>query len=626
MTAAAALAVRSLKDLYPGPRPFLPDEAHLFFGRDQEAANLRDLALSYRMMLLYARSGAGKSSLVNARLLDALKHEGFTALRGRVAGDLPPDLLQTRDPGFNVHTFHALTSLAGDAIRAEDARRMSLGDYIGRLNREAPYYVVFDQFEEFFTVHPDRWRDRRPFFEQLQKVLRENENVHVLLVIREDYVASLDPFSDLAPGGLRFRFRLERLRQDQAKAAIEQPLLRAGLRFESPEIVNDFLKELSKERIELGREVIESEGEYIEPMHLQVVCRSLVEKLPAGTTVISRAALSTYGNVDETLSEYYNGAISGSLRYYRQRSGLGEMVLSAFRKREGAEARLRRWFDGCLITKSGTRGFMFMGDARSHGVSELTIRRLAEERMVQVERRAGAEWVELTHDRFIGPVVSANHAWRVRRRQRILAIAGPLLLAAMLGGLAAREHGARQAASAAEAERKTAVREAERADQDSEKYVRTLLTQWGVAPGPGPLDRTSVNQRIQANTALKQLQIEGQCSGSGVLYFPNSRLDAGAEALLRTAWTEIGLRIDKGRGNPSLNNRLWNAVWKGADVPIVCVKAVALSLVRAGSQLQQVGYPIELHPEQKKQMIQVGVSAASTQKSFWTVQKILDLR
>ena len=48
--------------------------------------------------------------------------------------------------------------------------------------------------------------------------------LRVILVMREDYTAQLDPYADLLPGRLRARFRLERLRRDPALAAVVNPL------------------------------------------------------------------------------------------------------------------------------------------------------------------------------------------------------------------------------------------------------------------------------------------------------------------------------------------------------------------------------------------------------------------
>ena len=72
---------------YIGPRTFSLDEADKFFGRDHEARDLIGMIVSHRTMLFYAQSGAGKSSLINAKLIPGLIHEGFEVLPvGRVSG------------------------------------------------------------------------------------------------------------------------------------------------------------------------------------------------------------------------------------------------------------------------------------------------------------------------------------------------------------------------------------------------------------------------------------------------------------------------------------------------------------------------------------------------------------
>jgi hypothetical protein len=68
---------------YVGPRPFEREHAPLFFGRDREANELVSLIISHTEVLLYAQSGAGKSSLVNARLIPLLEAEDFDVLPPR---------------------------------------------------------------------------------------------------------------------------------------------------------------------------------------------------------------------------------------------------------------------------------------------------------------------------------------------------------------------------------------------------------------------------------------------------------------------------------------------------------------------------------------------------------------
>src|SRR5215216_7256562 len=75
---------------YIGPRTFQRNERHLFFGREREARDLISLVASERLVVFYAQSGAGKSSIVNTRLVPNLENNRYEVLPvGRVGGDVP---------------------------------------------------------------------------------------------------------------------------------------------------------------------------------------------------------------------------------------------------------------------------------------------------------------------------------------------------------------------------------------------------------------------------------------------------------------------------------------------------------------------------------------------------------
>lgn len=107
---------------YVGPRPYERGDRHNFIGRAREARELRALIVAEREVLFYAQSGAGKTSLLNARVIPALQEKGFHVLPvARVGSELPPGV----DPGMveNVFVFSALlTSYAvwGSSLIRED--------------------------------------------------------------------------------------------------------------------------------------------------------------------------------------------------------------------------------------------------------------------------------------------------------------------------------------------------------------------------------------------------------------------------------------------------------------------------------------------------------------------------
>jgi len=106
---------------YVGPRAFDTDESGYFFGRDEETEILQGLVMSRRVVLLFAKSGVGKSSLVRAGLIPRLTATR-TAGRGHRARQLPPKMkalpiatvggaLPAQISPKNVHSFIALYSL-----------------------------------------------------------------------------------------------------------------------------------------------------------------------------------------------------------------------------------------------------------------------------------------------------------------------------------------------------------------------------------------------------------------------------------------------------------------------------------------------------------------------------------
>ncbi len=66
---------------YKGPQSYGIQDASLFFGRDREAEQLLSKILSSRFTLLHAQSGAGKTSLLNARIIPQLEQRGWIPVR-----------------------------------------------------------------------------------------------------------------------------------------------------------------------------------------------------------------------------------------------------------------------------------------------------------------------------------------------------------------------------------------------------------------------------------------------------------------------------------------------------------------------------------------------------------------
>ena len=60
---------------YPGPESFARGDDRPYFGREQETTDLSSLAVTERLLVFYAPSGAGKTSLLKA--LTGLELDGI---------------------------------------------------------------------------------------------------------------------------------------------------------------------------------------------------------------------------------------------------------------------------------------------------------------------------------------------------------------------------------------------------------------------------------------------------------------------------------------------------------------------------------------------------------------------
>src|SRR5437016_3113778 len=83
---AGRISMTPMANPYPGPRPFQKDEYRIFAGRDHEVSELTSLIISHQVTLLYAQSGAGKTSVVNAGLSTSLVEKGVRVLPVARAG------------------------------------------------------------------------------------------------------------------------------------------------------------------------------------------------------------------------------------------------------------------------------------------------------------------------------------------------------------------------------------------------------------------------------------------------------------------------------------------------------------------------------------------------------------
>ena len=405
---------------FVGPRPFEKEDSDRFFGRTRETEELLSLIIAHRAVLVYAQSGAGKSSLLRAGVIKRLEELQYPVLRsarvhGLLPNDVPPESVQ------NIFVYHALQYWAATLPNGQsnkDHAKTTLSEFLKPLvaapaageESSPPLIVILDQFEEFFTTNQHRWQERRPFFDQLAQALHDLPTMKVVFVMREEYIAQLEPFAELLPEKLRPRMHLERLRGNAARSAVVKPFQNRGLSFDS-NAADELMKELSEIRVAEGDKFRETHGEFVEPVQLQVVCQSLWENLPSewksgpnassdGSRLITAEYIERFGDVDDALARYYDRSVERAAAASEGRIGEGE---------------LRRWFGTALITPTGTRGLAFRGaPGATWRIPGLALKELEEAHVIRREDRSGTTTHELTHDRFIEPIQKSNDKWLTR--------------------------------------------------------------------------------------------------------------------------------------------------------------------------------------------------------------------
>jgi hypothetical protein len=432
---------------YMGPEAFSREDAALFFGRRQELRDLVALAATERLLLFYAPSGAGKTSLLNAKLIPALEEKLYEMLPvARVSGasEVPATVR-------NVYTYNIMVGLARGEPDPERFAQLSLSDFLWRLStddgqhyalREGseamrlsaskdelwPRVLVLDQFEEIITTYPTFWRHREDFFRQLDEAMRADALLRVVLCLRSDFVQDLDRYTGLLENGLRSRYHMLPMGTADGLAAIEEPARAFHHPFDEV-VARRLLENLSQVREqEATGQVHMVEGEWVEPIQLQVVCYQLWERLrerlgPQPGERIDAEDLQALAGASELASGAADKAPPGEAD---RLSGFVDGALASFYEDALAlalattpgrvdEAFLRDWFSTKLVTDSGTRGFLQRGTEETAGVPEAMVRTLVDRHLLRGDVRGGTRLVELVHDRFVAPIRRSNRLWTEQR-------------------------------------------------------------------------------------------------------------------------------------------------------------------------------------------------------------------
>ncbi len=254
----------------PGEPPFKGLEffdeadANLFFGREQLVEKLADSIRSQRFLaVVVGASGSGKSSLVRAGLIPAIRR------------DVPPERLYEWRVFVMTPTAHPLEALAVALTRDAESvtatatllddlardprslqlwlRRMSENDTTHPSSLIAHHLLVVDQFEELFTLCRDEF-EREQFIDNLLDAVGVQSDssagrtqlLTLVITLRADFYSHLAQYPELRDAVAKQQEYIGPMSVEELRRAMEEPAKRGNWEFE-PGLVDLILRDVGGE-------------------------------------------------------------------------------------------------------------------------------------------------------------------------------------------------------------------------------------------------------------------------------------------------------------------------------------------------------------------------------------------
>jgi len=235
---------------FRGLEVFREEHAKFFFGRESVVQRLQHYLQDHRFLAVIGPSGSGKSSVVQAGLIPALKKsrgqraEGIAQINSSSPSALRPPLYSLFTPQDDpirelaialrpLMTPPPLTSgVIIEALMKNEKQLEYIGRDICQNAGEAKLLLVIDQFEEVFTQTADEQKRQRFFDSLLNTVEAANSPTFIVLTMRSDFLGKCAAYADLNTFIIDHLFQIGPMSLKELHEAIEEPAQRVGLEFE----------------------------------------------------------------------------------------------------------------------------------------------------------------------------------------------------------------------------------------------------------------------------------------------------------------------------------------------------------------------------------------------------------
>ena len=211
---------------YRGLAAFQPDDADRFFGRGELVADLVQRIERDRILFVVGPSGSGKSSLVRAGLIPAIRSGAIPGSERWAVALFSPRSSPIEEMTYQIRRV-AEWVLSDRQLWSSDAR--SLTDAVCEV--AGGLVLVIDQFEELFTLN--RRPEQEAFVELLKTVADSvGSRLRLAMAMRADFYGVCATFPWLAWRASASQVLVGPMSRTDMRKVIEQPATRAGLRLE----------------------------------------------------------------------------------------------------------------------------------------------------------------------------------------------------------------------------------------------------------------------------------------------------------------------------------------------------------------------------------------------------------
>ena len=254
------ISAEPIRTPFPGLRAFQADEYPLFFGRERQVDALITRLQRSHFLAILGTSGSGKSSLIRAGLLPALrggmmKEAGYgwriAALRpgsdpiGNLAAELvKKDVLPEAGAG--------LPEPEAEAAIEATLRTGSLGivdvAHQACFSEHHELLIVVDQFEELFRFRATQERSSIDEASAFVKLLLEAAqqravSIYIVLAMRSDFLGDCAQFQGLPEAINEGQYLIPRMTRDELRLAVSGPVGVTGGTIAEP-LINRLLNDI----------------------------------------------------------------------------------------------------------------------------------------------------------------------------------------------------------------------------------------------------------------------------------------------------------------------------------------------------------------------------------------------